>query len=69
MMQAASYPLTNEATQHHHPMDEGVPRGVLLSVSIGLDPHAIAYGGDGALKQLSPLGLSLEEVLNEVVAI
>jgi hypothetical protein len=63
MMQATSYPLANEATQRHHPTDEGVPRGVLLSVGVRLDPQAIAYRGDGALKQLSLLGLSLEEVL------
>jgi hypothetical protein len=47
-------------------MDKGVPRGVLLSVSIGLDPQAIAYGGDGALKQLSPPSLGFEEVLERV---
>jgi hypothetical protein len=63
MMQAASYPLVNEAAQRHHPTDEGVPQGVLLSVGVGLNPQAIAYRGDGSLKQLSPLGLGLEEVL------
>jgi hypothetical protein len=62
-MEAASYPPMNEATQRHNPTDEGIPWGVLLNVSVGLDPQAIAYGGDGALKQLSPLGLGLEEVL------
>jgi hypothetical protein len=62
-MQPASYPLVNEAAQRHHPTDEGVPWGVLLGVSIGLDPQAVTYRGDGALKQLSPPGLDLEEVL------
>jgi hypothetical protein len=62
-MQAALYPLTNEAAQRHHSTDEGVPRGVLLSVGVELDPQAVTYEGNGALKQLSPLGLSLEEVL------
>jgi hypothetical protein len=61
-MKSASYPLANEAAQRHHPVDEGVPRGV-LSISVRLDPQAIAYGGDGTLKQLSPLGLGLEKVL------
>jgi hypothetical protein len=63
MMKAAPYPLSDKAAQRHHPTDEGVPRGVLLSVSVGLDPQAVTYGGDGALKQLSPLGLDLEEIL------
>jgi hypothetical protein len=62
-MQAASYPLANKAAQRHHLTDEGVPQGVLLSVGVELDPQAIAYEGDGALKQLNPLGLGLEEVL------
>jgi hypothetical protein len=44
-------------------MDEGVPRGILLGVGVGLDPQAITYGGNGALKQLSPPSLGFEEVL------
>jgi hypothetical protein len=62
-MKPASYPLTDEAAQRHHPTDEGVPQGVLLGVGIGFDPQTIAYGGNGALKQLSPPGLGFEEVL------
>jgi hypothetical protein len=42
-MKPASYPLADEVAQHHHPMDEGVPQGVFLGVSIGLDPQAITY--------------------------
>jgi hypothetical protein len=63
MMKPASYPLTDEAAQCYHLTDKGVPRGVLLSVDVGLDPQAVAYGGNGALKQLSSLGLGFEEVL------
>jgi hypothetical protein len=62
-MKAASYPLSDKAAQCHHPADKGAPRGVLLSVDIRLDPQAVAHGGDGALKQLGPLGLGLEETL------
>jgi hypothetical protein len=62
-MKAAPYPLSDKAAQRHHSANEGVPRGILLSVGVGLDPQAIAHGGDGALKQLSPLGLGLEEIL------
>jgi hypothetical protein len=47
-------------------MGKGVPRGVLLSIGIGLDPQAITHGGDHALEQLSPLGLGLEEALEGV---
>jgi hypothetical protein len=43
VMKPASYPLTDEAAQCHHPMDEGVPRGVFLSVGIRLDPQAVTY--------------------------
>jgi hypothetical protein len=63
MMKAASYPLSDKASQRHHPADKGVPRGILPSVGVGLDPQAIAHRGNGALEQLSPLGLGLEEVL------
>jgi hypothetical protein len=62
-MKAASYPLSDKATQRHHPADERVPRGILLSVSVRLDPQAVTHGGDGAMEQLSPLGLGLEEAL------
>jgi hypothetical protein len=44
-------------------MDEGVPRGVLLGIGIGLDPQAITYQGNSALEQLSLPSLGLEEVL------
>jgi hypothetical protein len=44
-------------------MDEGVPRGDLLSISIGLDPQAITHRGDCTLDKLSSPGLGLEEVL------
>jgi hypothetical protein len=64
-MQPASYPLADEAAQRYHLTDEGVPQGVLLGISIRLDPEAITYRGDSALKQLSPPGLSLEEVLEQ----
>jgi hypothetical protein len=37
-MKPASYPLADEAAQHHHPTDEGVPQGVLLGIGIGVDP-------------------------------
>jgi hypothetical protein len=46
--------------------DEGVPRGVFLSVSVGLDPQAVTHGGERALEHLSPLGLDLEEALEGV---
>jgi hypothetical protein len=65
MMKPASYPLADEAAQRHHLTDEGVPRGIFLGVGIGLDPQAITYIGDGALEQLSPPGLGLEEVLEQ----
>jgi hypothetical protein len=38
VMQPASYPLTDEVAQRHHPTDKGVPRCVLLGIGIGLDP-------------------------------
>jgi hypothetical protein len=44
-------------------VDKGVPRGVLLSVGIRLDPQALAHGGDGVLEQLGLLGRGLEETL------
>jgi hypothetical protein len=62
-MKAALYPLSDKAAQHHHPVDERVPRGILLSIGVGLDPQAITHGGDGALEQLSPLGLGLKEAM------
>jgi hypothetical protein len=62
-MQPASYPLTDKAAQCHHPTDEGVPRGILLGIGVGLDPEAITYRGNSALEQLSPPGLGLEELL------
>jgi hypothetical protein len=62
-MKATSYPLSDKVAQRHHPADEGVPRGILLSVGVRLDSQAVAHGGNGALKQLSPLGLALEEIL------
>jgi hypothetical protein len=62
-MKPASYPLTDEAAQCQDSTDEGVPWGVLLGVGIGLNPQAIAYGGNGTLKQLSLPGLSFEEAL------
>jgi hypothetical protein len=62
-MQPASYPLADKTAQRHHPTDEGVPRGVLLSIGIELDPEAVTYRGDSTLEQLSPPGLGLEEVL------
>jgi hypothetical protein len=43
VMKPASYPLTDEAAQRHHPTDEGVPRGVLLGIGIRLDPQAVTY--------------------------
>jgi hypothetical protein len=62
-MQPASYPLADEAAKRHHPMNKGVPRGVLLGIDIGLNPQAITYRGDSALEQLSPPSLGLEEFL------
>jgi hypothetical protein len=66
MVKAASYPLLDKAAQRHHPADKGVPRGVLLSIGVGLNPQAVTHGGDHALEQLSPLGLSLEEALEGI---
>jgi hypothetical protein len=44
-------------------VNKRVPRCVLLGISIGLDPQAIAHRGDRTLEQLSPPGLGLKEVL------
>jgi hypothetical protein len=44
-------------------MHKGVPRYVLLSVNIRLDPQVIAHHGDGALEQLVPPDLGLKEGL------
>jgi hypothetical protein len=63
MMQPASYPLADEAAQCHHSTDEGVPRGVLLGISIRLNPQVVTHRGDSTLEQLSPPGLGLKEVL------
>jgi hypothetical protein len=63
MMQPASYLLMDEVAQRHHLTDKGVPWRVLLGIGIGLDPQAVTHRGDGTLEQLSPPGLSLEEVL------
>jgi hypothetical protein len=63
MMQPASYLLVDEATQHRHPTNKRVPWRILLGISIGLDPQAVAHRGDRTLEQLSPPGLGLEEVL------
>jgi hypothetical protein len=63
VMQPASYLLTDEAAQRRNPTDKGVPRRVLLGISIGLEPQAITHRGDSTLEQLSPPGLGLEEVL------
>jgi hypothetical protein len=63
VIKPASYTLTDEVAQCHHLTDEGVPRGILLDVGVGFDPQAVAYGGNGALKQLSPPSLGFKEVL------
>jgi hypothetical protein len=66
VVKAASYPFPDKAAQRHHPADKGVPRGVLLSIGIGLNPQTITHGGDRTLEHLSPLGLGLEEALEGV---
>jgi hypothetical protein len=63
MMQPASNLLADEATQRHHLVNKHVPWRILLGIGIGLDPQAIAHRGNCTLEQLSPPGLSLEEVL------
>jgi hypothetical protein len=65
-VKTAPYPFPDKAAQRHHPTDEGVPQGVLLSIGIGLDAQAITHGGDRALEHLSPLGLGLEQALEGV---
>jgi hypothetical protein len=62
-MQPVSYLLADEATQRRYPANKRVPWRVLHSIGIGLDPQAVTHRGDSTLEQLSPPGLSLEEVL------
>jgi hypothetical protein len=38
MMKAASYLLSDKVAKRHHPVNKGVPRGILPSVGIGLNP-------------------------------
>jgi hypothetical protein len=63
MVQHAPHPLVYEVAQRHHPAHKEVPRCVLLVFGIGLDPQVVAHHGDGALEQLVPPGLGLEEGL------
>jgi hypothetical protein len=63
MMQPASNLLADEATQRRHPANKRVPWRILLCIGIRLDPQTVAHRGNHTLEQLSPPGLSLEEVL------
>jgi hypothetical protein len=63
MMQPASYLLMDEGAQRRHLANKRVPWRILLGISIGLDPQAIAHRGDRTLEQLSLPDLGLEEIL------
>jgi hypothetical protein len=44
-------------------VNKRVPRRILLSINVELDPQAVAHRGNRTLEQLSPPCLGLEEVL------